>query len=67
MNETHNIVNNILEMHVEGYGYNHLRDVKVKCIAKFLDKVVNEIKYITIERYNIIGEVNKILQSSHGL
>ena len=29
-----------------------------------MDKIKNETKHITIESYNIIGELNKIMQSS---
>ena len=67
LNETRNIVENTLEEYEEKYGYNYHRHVKVNCVAEFLDKIKNETKNITIDRYNIIGELNKIMQSSRGM
>ena len=40
---------------------------KVKCVADFLDKIIKETKNKTIERYNIIRELNKTMQSSNGM
>ena len=42
------------------------RDVKVRCVGEFYDKIINETKIIIINRYNIIGELNKIMQKSRG-
>ena len=36
------------------------------CIAEFYDKIINESKIIIIDRNNIIGELNKIMQKSRG-
>ena len=36
------------------------------CIAKFLNKIKNGNEIIHIESFNIIGELNKILQTSQG-
>ena len=58
---------NTLEDYERKYGFNYRRLVKVKCIPEFLDKIKNEIKNITIDRYNIIGEMNKKMQSSKGM
>ena len=46
------------------YGVNYCREVEVKCIVKFLDKMKNEMKNIMIERHNLLGGVNKVMQSS---
>ena len=67
LNETRKIVENTLEEYKQKNSWNYLRSVKVRCVAELLDKIKNERKNITIERYNIIGELNKILQSSKGL
>ena len=64
--ETRNIVENTLLEYERKYGANCCRSVKVECVAKFLDKIKNETKFITIELYNIIGGVNKVMQSSKG-
>ena len=45
LNNTHNIVNNTLEEYNRRYGSGYHRNLKVKCITKFLDKMKNE-KYI---------------------
>ena len=62
---------NFLENTLHGYeqknGANYRRILKIICIAEFLDKVKNETKNITIENYNIVGELNKIMQSSEGM
>ena len=67
LKETRNIVENTLLEYEQKYGANYHRSVKVKYVAKFLDKIKNETKNITIERYNIIIELNKIMQSSKGM
>ena len=66
MNETRKIVENTILEHERKYGGEYIRKVKVKCVAEFLDKIKNETKNLTIERYNIIGELNKIKQLSKG-
>ena len=67
MKETRNIVENTLLEHEWKYGTNYRRSVKVKCVAKFLNEIKNETQNMTIERYNIFGEVNKTMQSSDGM
>ena len=67
MNETHNIIENTLLEYERKYGFNCNRIVKIKCVTKFLDKIKKETKNITIDCYNIIGGVNKIMQSSKGM
>ena len=67
MNETRNIVENTLQEYKQKSDRKNRRPVKVKCVAEFLDKIKNEKRSITIERYNIIGELNKIMQSSKGM
>ena len=42
LNKTHNNVNNILEEYDRKYGNDYRRDVKVRGIAKFSDKIKNE-------------------------
>ena len=64
----HVISQTILFQKFEGkYEFNYNRVVKVECVTKFLDKIENETKDITIDSYNIIGRVNKIMQSSKGM
>ena len=67
MNEIRNIVENTLQKYEQKFGWKFYRRVKVKCVAECLDKIKNETKNITIERYNITGELNKILQSSKAM
>ena len=65
--ETRNIVENILEEYQQMYGGDIYRSGRVLCNAEFLDKLNNEGKNVTIERYDINGAVNKIMQSSKGV
>ena len=37
------------------------------CFAEFLNKIKNETKNIIINSYNLIGELNKMMQSSKGM
>ena len=64
VDKTGKIVENTIQEFEEKYGANYRRNVKVICIAEFLDIITNETKNITIESYNIIRELNKIMQSS---
>ena len=64
-NETCNIVENTLQEHEQNYGVEHLKIVKVKCVAEFLDKK-NEIKNIIIQSSNINEESTKVMISSEG-
>ena len=41
--------------------------VKVECIVDFLDKIKNEINFMKTRSFNIIEELNKILQSGKGM
>ena len=66
LNETRNIVQNTIEEYEEENGYKVYRGEKVKCVAQFYDKINNDIKIIMINRFNIIGELNKIMQRSKG-
>ena len=67
MDETRNIVENTILEHKQKYGVKYRKFIKVRCVAEFLEKVINETKNITIERYNIIGELNKLMQLSNGM
>ena len=67
LNETRNIVENTILAYEQKYGVDYLKSIKVKCVAEFLDKIKNETKSIIIERYNIIEELNKVMQSSKGM
>ena len=58
LNETRNIVENILIEYERKYGFNSNRVVKVEFSAKFLDKSTNETKIIPFESNKIIGKVN---------
>ena len=64
LNETRNIVQNTIEEYEKENGFNLYRDVKVKCVGEFYDKIIKETKNIIIDRYNIIGELNTIMQKS---
>ena len=64
LNETRNIIENTLLEYERKYGAKYSRSVKVKCVAKFSDKRINETKNFTIERYNIIREVNTTMKST---
>ena len=66
LNETRNILQTTIEEYGETYGYNYNRIVKVECVGEFYDKIKNETKIIIIERYDVIGELNKIMQKSRG-
>ena len=57
---------NTREQHEETYGYNYHKNVKLEGIADFYDKIINETKIIIIDRSNIIGELNKVMQKSRG-
>ena len=67
MDKTRKIVENTLQKYEQNYGANYRKIVKFICIAEVLDKIKNETKNITIESYNIIGELKRIMQSSKGL
>ena len=66
LNETRNLFQNTIEEYDKEYGFNKNRVVKVKCVGEFYDKILNETKIVNIDRYNIIGELNKIMQKSRG-
>ena len=67
LNETRNIVENALKEYKQKCGGNYRRSVKIECDALFWDKIKNETKNITINSYNFLGELNKIMQSSKGM
>ena len=67
LHETHNIVEKTLLQNIFEYGDNYDREVEPKCVAEFLDKIKNEIKIEILKRYNVIEELNKIMQSSKGM
>ena len=67
LDETYNFVENTLLENIQKYGDYYHREVEVKGVVEFLDKIKNEIKIIIIKRYNIIEELNKRLQSSNGM
>ena len=66
LNETRIVLQNTIEEYEETNGFNYNRIVKVECIAEFYDKIKNERKIIIIDRYNIFGELHKIVQKSRG-
>ena len=66
LHETRNIPQNTIEEYAKEYGSNNNRVVKVECVGELYDKIKNETKIIIIDRYNIIGELNKIMQKSRG-
>ena len=66
LNETCNIVQKPIEEYEKEYGFDLYRDVKVRCVGEFYDKIINETKIIIFDRYNFIGELNKFVQKSRG-
>ena len=67
VDETRNIVDNTVLEYERKNAAIFWRMVKVKSVVKFLEKRKNERKNIIIERYNIFGEVNKMMQSTKGM
>ena len=67
LNKINNIIKNTQLECNQKYGYNCYAKIDVKCSVKFFDKIENKTKNIMIEHENIIGKVNKILQSSKGI
>ena len=66
MNETRNILQNIIEEYEKENGFELYRVVKVNFVGEFYDKIKRETKIIIIDRHNIIGELYKIMQESRG-
>ena len=64
LSQTCNIVGNTPNEYEEKYGYNYHRVVEVMCLSEFFYNLKNGTKNIIINSYNIIGELNKIKQSS---
>ena len=64
LDEIRNIVENALLEYDQKYGDIYCRSVQVNCVVIFLDKKKDETKIIIFDSYNIIGRVNKIMQSS---
>ena len=62
LNETHNLIENTIDEYDEDFGFNNIRVVKVEFIAEFYDRIINEAKIVIIDRYNNIGEINRIMQ-----
>ena len=67
LDETRNIVENTILEYEQKDGVAYRKSVKVKCVAEFLDEIKNKTGNETIERYNIIGELNEIMQSPKGV
>ena len=67
MDKTRNIVENTILEQERKYGGNYRKFIKVKCVAKLRYKLKNKTENINIERYNVIGDLNKIMQSSKGM
>ena len=61
------IVENTLLKHKQKCTVGCRGMAKVECIAEFLDKVENKLKFITIQSCNINEELNKVLQLSEGM
>ena len=66
LNETRNILQDTIEEYEKEYGFNLYREVKVRCVAKFYDGIINESKNVFVDHCNINGELNKIMQKSRG-
>ena len=68
LDNTRKVVENSLREYQQKHGASYRRIVKVISVAEFLDKIRNEMRNVTIEgSNNIIGELNRIMQSSKGL
>ena len=67
LDKTRKMVENTIQEYEQKFCMNYCRFVKVIGIAEFLDERKNEKEIITIENYNIIGEMKKIMQTSEGL
>ena len=66
LTDTRNIVQNTIEEFEKENAFDLYRDVKVRCVVEFYDKIIHETKTIIIDRYNINGELNKIMRKSRG-
>ena len=66
LDKTREIIENTIDQYERKYGGNFCKIKKVICNAKFSDKIKNETKLNTIESFNIVGELNRIMQSSKG-
>ena len=66
LDKTREIVENTIDQNEQKYGGSFRKFIKVLCVAKFSDKRKNETKIFTIESFNIVGELNRIMQSSKG-
>ena len=67
LNGTRNTLEKTLLEYEQKYGVDNRKIVKVKCVGEFMDKLKNKTKNITNELYNIIGELNKVMQSLKGM
>ena len=67
LDETREIIENTLHDYQQKNGEIYRRIIKIIYVAEFLDKIKNETKNLTFESYNIVGEINRIMQSSRGL
>ena len=67
LDKTRKFIENTIHEYEQKYGGSFRKIIKVICVAKFSDKIKNETKIITFESYNIVGELNKIMDSSKGL
>ena len=64
LNEINNIKKNTQLKFTRKYGYNYDTEVNVKINVQYFDEIENKTKHIMIEHDNVIGVVNKIMQSS---
>ena len=70
LDKTRKFVENTPHEYEQKYGANYHRSVRLISVANFLnflDEIKNETKNLTIEKQNIVGELNEIKQSSKGL
>ena len=64
LNEINDIIKNTQLEYNQKYGSDYYAKVDVKCNVKVFDKKENKTKNIMIEHKNIIGKVDKIMQSA---
>ena len=67
LDKTRKIIENTIHGYEQKYCGSYRESIKVICVAEFFDKIKNETKTITIESYKIVGELNRIMQSSEGM
>ena len=61
------MIKNTHHKYTRKYGCIYITEVNITCNVKCFDKTENKTKIFMIDRENVIGIVNKIMQSSEGM